>query len=163
MGRLTEESLEFAKSHIKRFYDSDFLPKPFEFNAIWSDWAEVVQYLTGTEVARLPAPRPVLWAAPKPKGGYRIVHQLDPLSSLIYTALTYRVAPLLEAVRAPASDAIACAYRIRIDAAEGRFFGTETGYEAFIQKCGELAAEHSNVLVVTCSPKSVPPAMLESL
>ena len=151
MGRLTQESLEFARNHIKRFYDSDFLPKPFEFNAIWSDWAEVVGYLTSTEVTQLAAPRPILWTAPKPKGGYRVIHQLDPISSLIYTALTYRVAPLLELVRAPAADRIACAYRIRINASEGRFFGTETGYEGFIHKCRELAAEHSSVLVADIS------------
>ncbi len=41
MSKLTEDSLEFARKHIEKFYDSDFFPKTFEFQAIWHCWDEV--------------------------------------------------------------------------------------------------------------------------
>lgn len=147
MAILDRESIEFARNHVRNFYDSDFLPKPFEFDALWADWPRVVDYLTGREVADLPAPRPRLIAAPKPAGSYRIVHQLDPLSTLIYTALTYRVAPQLEAARMPVGDRVSCAYRVELNHDRGRFFGTATGYESFIERCHQLAGEYPYVLV----------------
>lgn len=147
MARLTASSLEFAKRHIRHFYDSDFFPKSFEFDALWADWPQVVDRLVGSEIPDLPAPRPRFMAAPKPAGGYRIVHQLDPLAALIYTAMTHAVAPRLEAARVPTSDCVACAYRLQIDEAQGGFFGSSTGYQQFIERCEHLAAIHSHVLV----------------
>ncbi len=47
MSKLTEESLDFARQHIEKYYDSDFFPKPFEFEAIWHNWNEVKAELSG--------------------------------------------------------------------------------------------------------------------
>lgn len=41
MGKLTEDSIEFARKHIEHYYDSDFFPKAFEFEAIWHCWDDV--------------------------------------------------------------------------------------------------------------------------
>lgn len=123
MTRLDEPSLRFAKEHICNYYDSDFFPKPFEFDALWASWDSVVAFLTARDVEELPAPRPRLAAAPKPGGGFRVVHQLDPLSSLIYTALAYKVAPRLEQARPPIDERVACAYRVRLTDDRGSFFG----------------------------------------
>ncbi len=41
MTILENDDLEFAKTHIQKFYDSGFFPKPFEFEALWFEWAEV--------------------------------------------------------------------------------------------------------------------------
>ena len=43
MTILTDQSLEFAREHIQKFYDSDFFPKPVEFEALWHQW-EAVSY-----------------------------------------------------------------------------------------------------------------------
>ena len=53
MIKLTEESLDFAKQHIEKYYDSDFFPKPFEFEAIWHNWDEVIK---GSESFDFPPP-----------------------------------------------------------------------------------------------------------
>src|SRR5262249_55675289 len=95
--------------------------------------------------------RPRLMTAPKPGAGYRVVHQLDPLASLIYTAMAVKVAPALEAARAAVDEHIACAYRVMIDVPRGRFFGDSTGYDGFIARCTELARSHAFVLVTDIS------------
>ena len=41
MTILTEQSLEFAREHIGKYYDSDFFPKAIEFDALWHQWDEV--------------------------------------------------------------------------------------------------------------------------
>jgi len=147
VARLDETSLEFARCHIRNFYDSDFFPKRFEFEALWANWAEVLDFVTSRDTSDLPAPRPRLMAAPKPGAGYRVVHQLDPIASLIYLAMAFKVAPALEAVRAPVDQHIACAYRVAIDAPRGRLFGDSTGYEGFVDRCQALARTNPYVLV----------------
>lgn len=112
MSRLTEESIDFSRNHIESFYDSDFFPKTFEFDAIWHNWVEVKKYLLGTNVGKLRARHPFTMASKKPSGSYRIVHQLEPIDTLIYTSLAYLVTESVE--RSRASEEIACSYRLAI-------------------------------------------------
>jgi hypothetical protein len=58
MVRLDRRSLDFAKMHVTRFYDSDFFPKAFEFRALFARWDEVVDFVSARDVVELPAPRP---------------------------------------------------------------------------------------------------------
>lgn len=139
---LKEASLDFAREHIESYYDSDFFPKRDEYVAVWMNWTDVKKHLTGTNVEKLPLELPRAMPAAKLGGGYRIVHQLEPLSAIVYTALAHEVAPGIEASRASAT--IAFAYRIVLSA--GSFFAPGNSYAAFIEQCRELAASHSHVL-----------------
>lgn len=139
---LTDASLEFARNHIIAFYDTDFYPKPFEFYALWHSWAEVKSYLLATPLASAHTtnPRVLPWA--KARGGYRIVHQLEPLDSLIYTALVYLVAEQVEASRMVPS--IACSYRIEVD--DNSFFSKGSGFPAYRESCERLGDIYEYVL-----------------
>ena len=95
MGRLSHASVEFARKHVTRFWDSDFFPKAFEFSALWANWEEVVDHLTSKDVNDLAVKTPKIMAAPKPAGSFRVVHQLDPLDPLVYTALAVTIAPAI--------------------------------------------------------------------
>lgn len=148
MSKLTTEALDFARVHIRQFYDSDFFPKPLEFDAIWHSWAEVVDYLTTKEIGSYPVSAPRAYAAPKSTGTFRIVHQLEPLNSLIYTAMAYMVAGELEAIRFPVEANVACSYRITLSNHKGEFFADGQGYGKFIERCTELSYINSHVLTV---------------
>jgi len=139
---LTDASLEFARNHITSFYDTDFYPKPFEFHALWHSWSEVKSYLLGTPLASAHTtnPRVLPWA--KARGGYRIVHQLEPLDSLIYTALVYLVAEQVEAARMLPS--IACSYRIEVD--DNSYFSKGSGFPAYRESCENLGDVYEYVL-----------------
>lgn len=139
---LTDASLEFARNHIVAFYDTDFYPKPFEFQALWHSWADVKSYLLGTPLASVHTtnPRVLPWA--KARGGYRIVHQLEPLDSLIYTALVYLVAEQVEAARMLPS--IACSYRIEVD--DNSYFSKGSGFPAYRESCERLGDVYEYVL-----------------
>ncbi|MFC4864027.1 RNA-directed DNA polymerase [Pseudomonas sp. MAHUQ-62] len=139
---LTDASLEFARNHITAFYDTDFYPKPYEFYALWHSWAEVKNYLLTTPLASVHTtnPRVLPWA--KARGGYRIVHQLEPLDSLIYTALVYLIAEQVEAARMVPS--IACSYRIEVD--NNSFFSKGSGFPAYRESCERLGDIYEYVL-----------------
>lgn len=142
MTILDEASLEFAKAHIEAYYDSDFFPKRDEYLAIWSSWEDVKKHLRSTNVEKMRIEQPRSMPAPKARGGYRIVHQLEPLNALAYTALAYMVGPHVEAARA--AKHVAFSYRLTMSS--NSFFALGNGYQAFVDRCRELASVYSFVL-----------------
>src|SRR5689334_10876050 len=101
MTSIPAEALDFARNHLTHFWDSDFFPKAYEFDALWAQWEQVRAYLSSTPIDELEVVLPRIMAAPKPDGGYRIVHQLDPLNAIAYTAMAYHVSAAVEAARPP--------------------------------------------------------------
>jgi len=147
MARLTRESLNFARAHLSAYWDSDFFPKAFEFYALWSQWDQVRDYLSQIDIGDIQVTLPRLMAAPKPDGTFRVVHQLDPLNAVAYTAMSYMVSRVVENARPDVADRIACSYRIEIDFQSGRFFGPDAGYSNFVDQSRVLAADSPFVLV----------------
>jgi hypothetical protein len=145
MAILTEISLEFAKEHITKYYDSDFFPKPIEFEALWYHWEEVKKDLQSRNVNKMWVTQPRVMAVPKPKLGFRVVHQLEPLDALIYTALAFQVAEQVEKARAPADEHIACSYRFNLS--EGSFFAGGSGWPVFVEASEHLGQQHAYVLI----------------
>lgn len=143
---ISEHSVELARSHITNYYDSDFFVKPFEFDALWHNWDEVKFYLTETNIKDFKIKQPIYYPAPKSNHGFRIVHQLDPIDSLIYTALAFEIAEKIERKRAPSSEKIVCSYRININN-KGNFFSEGNGYQDFLEKSRQFATEKSYVLL----------------
>ncbi len=143
--KLTEESLEFAKEHIKKYWDSDFFPKSKIFEILWTVWPSVKSFLLDTDVSDLDTTIPQIYAVPKTKGGYRIVHRLEPINAIIYTALAYMVAEKIELKRVPKDDKVACSYRIKTTE-NGDFFENISFYSDFYDKSNELANKYKYVL-----------------
>lgn len=148
MATITEPALDFARQHISRFYDTDFYPRPLEFQALWAFWPEVKERFLGHEIEEVSTRSMRAMVAPKPNGSYRVVHQLDPLDSIMYTAMAYTVASAVESAREPVDRTVACSYRIEVEAESGNFFRHGNGYGAFVDKSRALAAEYDHVLVV---------------
>ncbi|UXI66031.1 RNA-directed DNA polymerase [Tahibacter amnicola] len=145
MTILTEQSLEFAREHIEKFYDSDFFPKPPEFLALWHQWSDVKKELMSKNVPKLWVTSPRAMTIAKPKAGFRVVHQLEPLDSLVYSALACHVAEGVEAARMPPELHVACSYRFQI--ADGSYFAGGSGWTNFTSKTEELATKFSHILV----------------
>ncbi|WP_312950379.1 RNA-directed DNA polymerase [Superficieibacter sp.] len=143
MSKLTDDSVEFAKKHIEYYYDSDFFPKAFEFQAIWHSWEDVKKHLLGSNVGKFRTKHPLTMASKKPSGSYRIVHQLEPLDTIIYTALAYLITEKIEQVRA--GENIACSYRFNID--EGGFFEKNAGFKMFTDMIMNLTNQYQYILV----------------
>jgi hypothetical protein len=142
---LTEPSLEFAREHISKFYDSDFFPKPPEFDALWHQWEDVKKELMSKNVAKLWITPPRAMTIAKPRASFRVVHQLEPVDALAYTALACQIAPAVETARIPADQHVACSYRFQI--ADGSYFSGGAGWTNFTAKTEALAVTNSHVLV----------------
>lgn len=145
MAILSGTALDFAKKHIERYYDSDFFPKSVEFEALWHQWDEVKKELTSKNVSKIWVTPPRAMTIVKPKGGFRVVHQLEPVDAVVYTALAFEIAPSIEAARIRADERVACSYRFNV--ADGNFFAGGSGWTAYEDKTTELLKQFSHVLV----------------
>lgn len=145
MAILSEAALDFAREHIQRYYDSDFFPKPIEFEALWYQWDVVKAELLSKNVSKLWVTPPRAMTVGKPKGGFRVVHQLEPIDAIVYTALAFETAPSIEAARMPQAQNIACSYRFA--PADGSFFARGTGWADFNSKTEQLLGGFSHILV----------------
>lgn len=139
---LTEDALEFARRHISAYYDTDFFPKPFEFLAVWHCWDEIKAYLLATPLKDVLSSQPRVLPWHKARGGCRVVHQLEPLDALIYTALVYLVAEKVEQARM--GPEVSCAYRIEVS--HNSFFSRGSGFDTYRENCERLASQHGYVL-----------------
>ena len=150
MYKLQETSLEWALLHVSNYYDSDFFPRLFEFEAIKRDWPNIKTYLLSLDLESYAPKNPIISLAPKPNGNFRVVHQLDPLDSIIYSALVYESATIIESYRIPETRKIACSYRIKPDT-NGSFFNSgNIGYLDFMQKAEDLTKKHPDGVVLIC-------------
>lgn len=145
MSILTDESLDFAREHIQKYYASDFFPKAFEYEALWHSWDEVKAELKSKNIDKIWVLPPIIATSYKPNGTFRVVHQLEPLDAIIYTAMTYLVAEDIERARVPSDEDIACSYRIHLDS--GSFFGSGNGYDSFTSKSEALSSKYKYILV----------------
>jgi len=145
MAIISEKALDFARDHITKYYDSDFFPKPVEFEALWYQWSDVKSELMSKNISKLWVTPPRAMTIPKPKGGFRVVHQLEPLEAIVYTALACEIAGSVEAARMPINEKIACSYRLAVS--DGSYFSGGSGWSDFSAKTEENALSFKNVLI----------------
>lgn len=144
---LTAADLDFAIAHISHYYDTDFYPRVEEFGAIRFRWGEIRDRILRSDFDELLSATPVIEPWPKPRGGFRMVHQLEPIDALIYTAMAKHVAPGIESRRA--NPQTACSYRIAVS--DSSFFTEGSGFAVYRERCTSLAESFSHVLVLDIS------------
>ena len=127
-----------------RHGDTDIFPVPFEYQALKDRWPELLSTWTQRRnFSGLPPRAHAAWPVPKGPEGFRIAHQLDPLDTLVYTALVYEMGRTVE--RARQRRNVACAYRFR-PTAEGDFFPRDNGWSTYTSRSRKLARTHDFVL-----------------
>lgn len=143
---LTDQSLDFSRRHLTAYYDTDFFPKPLEFESILFHWDEL-KALPRNQLAQTVPPIAMPWK--KPRGGYRVVHQMDPLDVICYTAAAHAVARDVERARVPKYARVACSYRVSPD--DQSFFYSGSGFSDYRERCESLAKSHRYVLATDIS------------
>lgn len=148
IDQLTPLAVDWAVAHIKRFGDTDLLPVPFEYEAIRHAWQPLRDYITQLDLSKHEARPARRFLIPKGGFSYRVAVQLDPIDTLVFTALAYELAPLVEQIRTPASSRVACSYRVDIKP-EGDLFRKKNGWDDFHARGQELARDSRFKFVIT--------------
>lgn len=114
---LTLHSLDWALLHVERQRDTDLFPRPFEFHSIHDRWPVVRAALAAVDLDEYSPGESRTFLVPKggpvQEGGLvglRRATQLDPLDSLVYAAMVFEVAQIIDASRVPRD--VVCGYRV---------------------------------------------------
>ena len=104
-------------------------------------------YLKSIDLDDYSPKSPRILLAPKPNNNYRIVHQLEPLDSIIYTSLIFEIAEAVEEYRIPKDKGIVHSYRIEVST-NGSLFNITNGWKNFLRKIKSLAENKNNKFVL---------------
>jgi len=137
---VSSAALDWALTHIEAFGDTDIFPVPFEYAAIRDQWVTVRDFLGRQDLFTWSIRPYRRCLSPKHNFGFRVSTQLDPLDTLIFTALVYEIGSDLEAARVPADKGIVHSYRFRPTAA-GLMYDPDFSLESFRERCRKHASE----------------------
>lgn len=147
MYKVSKDSLSRALDMVNARGDTDFFPRPYEFEAIRAHPDKVMDFLTAQDTRgwQTRASRSAL--APKGRFSFRPVVQFDPLDHLLFTGLVIEAASDIEAHRIPVADQVV--YSSRYDSATAdRMFTGKISWASFIEQCRSNATEMSCTHVV---------------
>lgn len=137
---VSDSSLNWALEHIFRYGDTDVFPISFEYRAFKSVWPGLLDALRKTDLAQHELGPAIRMMVPKHTTGYRCATQLDPIDSLLFSALVYEMSNLIEEFRLPAERNISCAYRLDVKP-DGQFFRKDTGWLAYHEQSKTYSKE----------------------
>jgi hypothetical protein len=142
-GRLPLSVLDWSLESIEARGDNDLFSPPFEFSIFRANWPALSNELLElrVDVYHWSEPRQLL--LPKDAVSFRHACQLDPLDSLILTALVKLAGPRIEAKRQP-RDRV---FSARFAKAGSALYDTDVGWEQFWHQ-SRLRAEKSNAKFV---------------
>lgn len=146
--RITEDALDFALTHIITRSDTDIFPPAFEFNALFFDWDDVKTRLRSIDITSWEVRPHRTCLSPKRGLGFRIATQLDPLDTLMLTALVVEVGADLEAVRVPVEQQIVHSHRFSPDAS-GSLYLHDVGFDSFRRHSLDVAGERGGFVLIT--------------
>ena len=122
MLKLPKTSYQWALKHLVTEGDSDLFPAPFEIKAIKFNWKTLVGQLSNLDLSDHSWSGGRRFVVPKEKLAFRNATQLEPLDSLILTAIIKKYGNLIEKARIPVSENRVFSYRFD-PTPDGRFYG----------------------------------------
>jgi len=145
---LSEKSITWAKAHLVRYGDSDFFPQCFEYDAINANWDSIKKHLLSTDVLKYPPNPHQIMYVPKANDTFRVAHRLDPIDSIVYSALVYEIAEEVEKLRVIVGDKSIYSYRISLND-QGDLFDKTSKWSDFIDRESELIDNYQTGYVIT--------------
>ena len=119
--RLSTASLTLAIRHLCRYGDTDVFPHLPELAFLREDEVAVVSELSALDLDTFDPSGAIEALSPKSRHGFRIVHQMPLLETVLLLAAVIEIAPLIEAHRQPSSEIFAFSYRFHPDDKGGLF------------------------------------------
>jgi hypothetical protein len=109
--KLSQDSYDWSLKHLIREHDTDLFPLPFEIEAIESQWGSLGPEFAHLDVTNYTWRGGRRFVVPKGHLAFRLATQLDPIDSVVLSALVYEYGGLLESSRLPTTDNRVFSYR----------------------------------------------------
>lgn len=143
---LSRAELDVALRYLEATNASDFFPQPFEIAALRHSWKDIRPVLQKVDLLNYSPKSPAVFTVAKNKYGFRIAHLLDPVDTLLYTALALHLAPDIQKYRDNLPKNVVFSYRYdrRKNSSAQTFASDWPAYKAEID---QKSASHGFVAV----------------
>src|SRR4051812_44504235 len=111
MNKLMPDSIEWARKSLVRDSDTDLFPRPLEVDVIDREWAALAPVLGNIDITNHKWSSPRFVLVPKDATSFRRGCQMDPVDSIVFSAIVKEVGAKIEARRPSVADGAAFSYR----------------------------------------------------
>jgi retron-type reverse transcriptase len=132
--KLQAKSIEWAIKHLVNYGDTDLFPRPIELDIIEKLGKEAVDYIADLDLSQIEPNSSKRYIVPKDDLSYRIATQLDPLVSIVLSAIMYEYGECIEKKRISLDDNKVFSYRFAPNS-NGGFYNTDISWNKFWDVC----------------------------
>jgi retron-type reverse transcriptase len=145
--KINEESIKWALKSLESMGDSDLFARPFELAIIKDIDSSAIARIAALDISDFSYGPSRRFIVPKDDLSYRTASQLDPLNSIILTALIYEYGGLIESKRRPKKENKVFSYRFAPDT-EGQLYASANSWNDFWSKCYDKSKDYSHVVIL---------------
>ncbi len=142
--RLSKDALTHAVRHLTRFGDTDVFPHLPELIFLRDCEADILKELEALDLDSYGPGSAVEALAPKSRFGFRIVHQIPLLDTILLLAAVVEIGELIEKRRPPVENLEAFSYRFSLDG-KGGLFRSDRTYKDWLHS--QLAYVQGNLKI----------------
>lgn len=139
---LDKLSINWAINHLIKMSDSDLFPRPIEIDIIEELGDSAISSIQAIDISQHKPGPSRRFIIPKDDLSYRIATQLDPLDSILLSAIIFQFGHLVEQKRRPVSEHTIFSYRLKPDN-EGHVWDSTYSWNAFWTECYKNSKEYS--------------------
>lgn len=148
--KLDANSVEWAIKSLYKHGDTDLFPKPIELEILNDNLSDSVGKICDIDIAGHSPSAPRRFIVPKDELSYRAATQLDPLDSVILTALMHKYGNEIEKRRRAISENSVFSYRFS-PSSDGDLYQSHAAWNQYWEHCYKLAETHGVALIVDIS------------
>ncbi|MCK4818272.1 RNA-directed DNA polymerase, partial [bacterium] len=145
--KINEESIKWALKSLETMGDSDLFVSPFEFSIIKDIGDTASSRIAALDISNFTYGPSRRFIVPKDDLSYRTASQLDPLNSVILTALIYEYGKLIESKRRSKDENRVFSYRFAPDT-DGQLYASANSWNDFWSKCYDKSKGYSHVVIL---------------
>lgn len=146
--KLNEDSLKWAIHHICEYGDTDLFPYPVELRIISENKDAVYNKIKDIDIDNYKFSASRRFLIPKDELSYRIATQLNPIDSILFSAVMYQYGNNIEEKRASKEKVFS--YRFSPDV-NGKLYSSDSTWENYWEKCEEMARHYKYVAYLDIS------------
>lgn len=146
--RLSETSIKRAIQHIATYGDTDVFPHPIETSFLVEKEEAISKELSQLDLNNFEPAQAIETISPKSRWGFRIVHQLPLLETVLFTSAAIEIGSDLESVKRPADEFGPFGYRFDIEKTEASLFGSDRSYKDWLEWQKQQIAKNKYKYVV---------------
>lgn len=145
--KIKEDSIKWALNSLLQLGDTDLFALPVELKIMNELGDQITSRIASMDLSSISFKPSRHFIVPKDNLSYRTATQLDPINSLIFTALIYEYGNLIEEKRIPKKEEIVFSYRFS-PSSDGQLYDSLDAWNNFWRRCNKISKSFKFAVVL---------------